>query len=261
MSSPPTYTCILLAGDRPGDPLAEIAPKKRKALLPLRGRPMVLYVLEALNAAPTVGEIVVVANNVAALETNPDVAAFARKRRLRFLEGPGGPAASVLKACEMLTGAVIVTTADNPLLTAATLGDFCGRAATAGADMVVGLAREKDVRKAFPKARRTFFRLRGGGVVGCNLFAGTAEAFAKAARGWVHVESKGKRPLAFIAHFGMFTLVRALTGMLSLANALDAVTRTLGVRLGAVMIDDPVVALNFDRLDHVAIAESLLAGK
>ena len=46
-----TYTCILLAGDRPGDPLAEIAPGKRKALLPLRGRPMVLYVLETLAAS------------------------------------------------------------------------------------------------------------------------------------------------------------------------------------------------------------------
>lgn len=261
MSSPPTYTCILLAGDRPGDPLAEIAPKKRKALLPLRGRPMVLYVLETLDAAPAVGEIVVVANSVAVLETNPDVAAFARKRRLRFLEGAGGPAASVLKACETLTGPVLVTTADNPLLTAATLEDFCARAAAEGADVVVGLAREKDIRKSFPNARRTFLRMRGGGVSGCNLFAGSAEAFVKAAGGWVDVETKRKRPLAFIAHFGVVTLVRALTGMLSLANALDAVSRTLGVRAGAVMLDDPVAAMDVDRLDHVALAESLLAGK
>lgn len=256
-----TYTCILLAGDRPGDPLAEIAPKKRKALLPLRGRPMVLYVLETLNAVPTVGEIVVVANGVAVIETNPDIAAFARKRRSRFLEGAGGPAASVLKACETLTGPVLVTTADNPLLSAATLSDFCARAGAEGAEVVVGLARETDIRKAFPKARRTIFKLWGGGVSGCNLFAGPAEAVAKAAQGWVDVESKRKRPLAFIAHFGGFTLLRALTGLLSLGKALDAVSRTLGVRIGAVMLDDPVAAMDVDRLEHVAIAESLLAGK
>lgn len=258
---PPAYTCILLAGDRPGDPLAEIAPKKRKALLPLRGRPMVLYVLETLAATPAVGEIVVVANAVAAIEANADVAAFARKRPLRFLEGAGGPAASVLKACETLLGPVLVTTADNPLLSAAALGDFCTRAAREQADVVIGLAREKDIKKAYPTARRTFLKLRGGGVSGCNLFAGPAEALAKAAQGWVDVESKRKRPLAFIAHFGAFTLVRALTGMLSLANALESVSRTLGIRAGAILLDDPVAAMDVDHLAHVAMAESLLAGK
>lgn len=255
------YTCILLAGDRPGDPLAAIAPGKRKALLPLRGRPMVLYVLETLSASPVVGEVVVVANGVAALEANPDVAAFARRRPVRFLEGACGPAASVLMACERLTGPVLVTTADNPLLGVATLDDFCARAGADAAEVVVGLARERDIRNAFPRARRTFLKMRGGGVSGCNLFAGRAEALAKAARGWVEVESKRKKPFAFIAHFGVFTLLRALTGMLSLANALDAVSRTLGVRAGAVLLNDPSAAMDVDRLDHVALAESLLAGK
>jgi GTP:adenosylcobinamide-phosphate guanylyltransferase len=255
------YTCILLAGDRPGDPLAEIAPKKRKALLPLRGRPMLLYVLETLNASPAVGEIVVVANAVAAIEANADITSFTRKRPVRFLEGAGGPAASVLKACETLAGPVLVATADNPLLTSATLDDFCTRAAADPGNVVVGLAREKDIRKHFPKARRAVLKLRGGGVSGCNLFAGSAEALSQAAQGWVDVESKRKRPLAFIAHFGAGTLLRALTGMLSLANALDAVSRTLGVRAGAVMLDDPVAAMDVDRLEHVAMAGSVLAGR
>ncbi len=254
-----TYTCILLAGDRPGDPLAEIAPGKRKALLPLRGRPMALYVLETLAASDAVGEIVVVANAVAALEANPDIAAFARAHPLRFLEGAGGPAASVLKACETLTGPVLVTTADHPLLTPAVVGDFCARASAASADVVVGLVREKDIRRAFPKARRTVLKLRGGAVSGCNLLAGSAAALTTAARGWVDVESKRRHPLAFIAHFGAFTLIRALTGMLSLNNALAAMSRTLGVQAGAVMLGDPVAALGVDRLEHMAMADSLLA--
>lgn len=251
------FTCILLAGDRPGDPLAAIAPARRKALLPLRGKPMIGYVLETLSAVPVVGEIIVVANSIAAIETNPDVAAFARKRALRFLEGADGPAASVAKAAAGLTGPVLVTTADNPLLSAATLADFCARAPAD--EVVVGLAREKDIRRAFPKARRTFLRLLGGGVSGCNLFAGNAAALRHAAQGWVDVESKRKRPLAFIAHFGFGTLLRAVTGVLSLKAALDAVSRTLGVRAGAVMLNDPLAAMDVDRLDHVAVAEMVLS--
>lgn len=254
---PPTFTCILLAGDRPRDPLAEIAPAKRKALLPLRGKPMIGYVLETLGAVPAVGEIVVVANGVAAIETNPDVAAFARKRPVRFLEGADGPAASVARAAEGLAGPVLVTTADSPLLSAATLADFCARAPTD--EVVVGLVWEKDIRKAFPTARRTFLRLLGGGVSGCTLFAGNAAALRHAAQGWVDVESKRKRPLAFIAHFGFSTLLRALTGMLSLNAALDAVSRTLGAPAGAVMLEDSLAAMDVDRLDHIAIAEMVLS--
>jgi CTP:molybdopterin cytidylyltransferase MocA len=246
LSTPHPFTAILLAGDRPGDPLAEVAPGKRKALLRLRGRPMILYVLETLSAAAVIGEIIVVANGVADIADNPDVAAFARQRPLRFLEGADGPAASVLKTCEGLEGPVLVTTADSPLLSVATLEDFCARAYDT-ADVVVGLAREKDIRKAFPDARRAV------------LFAGPAGAVAHAAAGWVEVENKRKRPLAFIAHFGGFTLLRALTGMLSLKNALDAVSKTLGVRAGAVILSDPLAAMDVDRFDHVAMAELILS--
>jgi CTP:molybdopterin cytidylyltransferase MocA len=254
------FTAILLAGDRPGDPLAEVAPGKRKALLPLRGRSMILYVLETLSATTAVEEIIVVANGVADIADNPDVAAFARQRPVRFLEGADGPAASVLKACDGIIGSILVTTADSPLLTVATLEDFCARADDTR-DVVVGVAREKDIRKAFPGARRAFLRMRDGGVSGCNLFAGSAGAVAHAAAGWVDVESKRKRPLAFIAHFGGFTLLRALTGMLSLKNALDAVSKTLGVRAGAVILNDPLAAMNVDRFDHVAMAELILSGR
>jgi hypothetical protein len=73
------------------------------------------------------------------------------------------------------------------------------------------------------------------------------------------VENKRKRPLAFIAHFGGFTLLRALTGMLSLKNALDAVSKTLGVRAGAVILSDPLAAMDVDRFDHVAMAELILS--
>ena len=254
----PTFTVILLAGDRAGDPLAEIAPGKRKALLPLRGKPMILYVLETLSAVPMIGDIVVVANSVTVIENNPAVAAFARTRPLRFVEGASGPAASVVVAAQGLAGPVLVTTADNPLLSAATLADFCSQALESNADVVVGLASEKTIRKAFPAARRSYLRLRGGGVNGCNLFAGEAVALMQAARGWGEVENKRKTPLAFIAHFGFFTLLRALTGMLSLDNALAAVSRTLGLRAGAVMLDDPLAAMDVDRFEHVAMAEMVL---
>lgn len=261
------FHTILLAGDRPGDALAQMSPGRRKALLPLRGRPMILYVLETLLAARAVGRITVVANAVADIAGSPDVAAFLAAHAdgaVDFREGAGSPAGSVLKAVQDLdiSGAVLVTTADNPLLRAETLDGFCAAVKRMdGLDAAVGLARESDIRRAFPLSKRTFIRLGGEGYSGCNLFALMPGAGPKAASAWREVEGRRKKPWQFILHFGAFTLLRALMGRLDLDQAMAAVSRTLGLRAKAVVMDDAVAAMDVDRSEHIAMAETVMADR
>ncbi len=266
MSAP--FSVILLAGDRPADVLAQRSPGKRKALLLLMGRPMILYVLETLLAARYVGNIIVVANRIPEIEGNLElqsfIAASGQGARISFREGAGSPATSVLKTMEDLKfdGPVLVTTADNPLLTPVTLDAFCAAVATGvAADAAVGLAREADIRKAFPHVKRTYIRLGGKGYSGCNLFALTAGAGPKAARAWSEVEGRRKKPWQLILHFGVWTLLRAVTGFLDLDGALRAVSRAMGLKAKAIVLDDPVAAMDVDRPDHIAIAESVLAAR
>jgi len=256
------FTVILLAGDRPGDVLAQRSPGKRKALLLLQGRPMILYVLETLLAARYVGEIVVVANRVAEIEANTDLQTFIApyKARISFREGAGSPATSVMKTMEALGGAVLVTTADNPLLTPQTLDQFCEGVGT-DADAVVGLARERVIRPAFPDVKRTYIRLGGEGYSGCNLFALTADGGPKAARAWSEVEGRRKKPWQLVMHFGVWTLLRAVTGFLDLDGAMGAVSRAMGLRAKAVILNDPIASMDVDRPDHIPMAESVLAAR
>ena len=129
------FHTILLAGDRPGDALAQISPGGRKALLVLQSRPMILHVLETLLATEAISRITVVANNVADIADNTEVAAFLTQHvvagRVDFREGAGSPAGSVLKVVEemQISDAVLITTADNPLLNPGTLAQFCAAAA------------------------------------------------------------------------------------------------------------------------------------
>ncbi len=261
---PASFTVILLAGDRPADVLAQLSPGKRKALLPLLGRPMILYVLETLLAAKHIGDIVIVANTVADIQNNSDVqAAIAPSaHRFSFREGATSPATSVLKTMEeqRFEGAVLVTTADNPLLTPATLDAFCAGVPD-DVDAAVGLARETEIRASFPHVRRTYIRLGGEGYSGCNLFALTPGAGPKAARAWSEVEGRRKKPWQLILHFGVWTLLRAVTGFLDLEGALRAVSRAMGLKAKAIVLTDPVAAMDVDRPDHIPIAESVLAAR
>ena len=261
-----TFTTILLAGDRPGDVLAEASPGKRKALLHLGGRPMVLYVLDMLLAAKHVGNIVIVANRVTEIESNADLKAFVDKAggRIAFREGAGSPATSVLKTMEDLRfdGAVLVTTADNPLLTTATLEKFCAAVvADPSIEAAVGLAPESVIRPAFPNVRRTYIRLGKEGYSGCNLFALTPGAGPKAARAWSEVEGRRKKPWQLILHFGVGTLLRAVLGFLDLEAAMRAASKTIGLTVRAIVLDDPVAAMDVDRLDHIPVAEAVLTAR
>lgn len=260
------FTVILLAGDRPGDVLAQRSPGQRKALLLLHGRPMILYVLDTLLAARRVGGIVVVANRVAEIENNPDLKAFVADHaaRVSFREGAGSPATSVLKTMDDLQfeGPVLVTTADNPLLTATTLDEFYdGVHAGEVVDAAVGLARESDIRQAFPHVKRTYIRLGGEGYSGCNLFALTASGGPKAAQAWSQVEGRRKKPWQLVLHFGVWTLIRAVTGFLDLDGALRAVSRAMGLKAKAVVLSDPVASMDVDRPDHIPMAESVLSAR
>jgi len=263
-----SFTAILLSGDRPADALAQISPGKRKALLPLLGRSMILYVLDTLLQARHIANIVIVANNVADIENSDTVQRFiagsADKARISFREGAGSPATSVLKAMEELevSGPVLVTTADNPLLSAATLDIFCeGILHGDPADAIVGLARESDIRPAFPHVRRTFIRLGKEGYSGCNLFALSAGAGQKAARAWSEVEGRRKKAWQLIIHFGVFTLLRAMIGFLDLNGAMAAASRSMGLKARAIILDDPLAAMDVDRMDHIPVAEAILAAR
>lgn len=229
---------------------------------------MILYVLETLLAARHVGSIVVVANRVPEIESNTDLQEFiagsGQSARITFREGAGSPATSVLKTMEDMhfEGPVLVTTADNPLLVPATLDSFCAAVADSGqVDAAVGLARETDIRAAFPDVKRTYIRLGGEGYSGCNLFALTAGAGPKAARAWSEVEGRRKKPWQLILHFGVWTLLRAATGFLDLDGALRAVSRAMGLTAKAIVLNDPVAAMDVDRPDHIAMAESVLAAR
>lgn len=262
------FHTILLSGDRPGDALAQVSPGKRKALLLLNGRAMITYVLDVLLASPDVEHITIVANTVSDFSAHAEIVALIEKRgashRVSFEEGAESPAASVLKAAERLggTAATLVTTADNPLLSGATLAQFCAAVrADPNLDAAVGLARESDIRLAFPDSKRTFIRLGGAGYSGCNLFALMPGVAPKAARAWREVEGRRKKPWQLILHFGIFTLLRALLGMLDLSKAFAAASGTLGLRAKPIVLDDAVAAMDVDRTEHIAIAEQVLTSR
>lgn len=263
MRDQPTFTAIVLAGDRTGKDPARGLFGGRKALLRLAGRPMVGYVLAALSAARAVGDIFVVANRAQKIEQGLK-AAGEKTRRARFIEGTDSPVKSVIRAIEQLKlkYPVLVVTGDNPLLTTREAESFCRKALAArGFDVAVAVAEKSRLMREMPEARRTFVPLKGDAWGGCNMFALLNESALNAARFWIEVERNRKKTVHMVAALGLPVLFGSLTRTLSLEEGFRKVSARLGARILPLPVDDIRVAMDVDKPADAAAVEAALEEK
>jgi len=259
VSSAAPEDVIVLAGDRgPNDPVAASQRVAGKVLVELAGRSLLARALDAVAALPAVRRVWLVCPDRAEyLEIAR--AALPERIELNRLAPADGPAASVAAALARAgQRPALVITGDHPLLRPEWLADFAARAVERDADAVAGVADARRVAERFPDSRRTRYRFADVPACGTNLFwfaAGQGEAVADA---WRAFERDRKRPWKMVSKLGWGTLLRYLTGRLTLDRAAVALSDALGLRLALVLVDDPEAAVDVDSLDDLRLAGQVL---
>lgn len=251
-----------MAGSRAGaDPLALATGVAHKALTPVAGVAMLERVLATLATSRRIGRIVVCGLDEA-------VAGDFEKRTgsgtpIELIRGDRTPSASAALAIQELGLAppVLITTADHPLLSPATLDAFCERATAINADATFGLVPVNLVHAAFPGSRRTAFRFRDGGFCGCNLYALLTTKGYAALREWTQVEAERKRPWRMLKILGYGTLLRFVLGRLSLADLTGVVFARTGLSVRPVLLTDPAAGFDVDTPEQRLAAERFLQAK
>lgn len=256
------FTAIILAGVRPtGDPVAEAAGVACKAFIPVGGRPMVLRVLDALEAARQIGMIMLCGPPQESIEQQPELKARIAEDRLKWVAGQSTPSLSTQHVLQSLSdnAPVLVTTADHALLNAQIIDYFCAEARRAGCDVAVGLASYAEVMSAFPETRRTAIKFQDGSYCGCNLFAFLNRQSYRAAQFWRRIEQQRKNPLKMMRILGWRAVLRYLAGKLPLNDALGYLSRQMGLRAGVVMLPFPEAAVDVDTIGDWKFVQSLVA--
>ncbi len=255
----PGWTALVLAGQRPGvDPVAAQFGLEAKALVPVAGELMLNRVLMALADAPEIGRIVVLAQNAEALLAHPDLAWAAADRKITARASGRTISGSVLSAVKdpAIGLPVLVTTADNVMLTPAAISEFLHAAGSA--DVSVALVEKSRLEAAVGRNRRTWLRFRDGAFTGANLFALSAPAANNALRFWERVEQDRKSVLRLAAHFGPALMVRMLLRRMTVHEALAAAGSKLGARVAPVLLSDGRMGVDVDKPEDHALAERLL---
>jgi hypothetical protein len=180
--------------------------------------------------------------------------------RVEIVRGGETPAVSVEVTIESLglTPPLLITTADHPLLTAATVDEFCEASKAFDGDVTFGVAAADRVAATFPGIRRTVHRFRGEQVCGCNLFALLSISGCTAPRLWRRVEGYRKQPWRMVAMLGPIVLLRFVLGRLALSDVAPIIQSRLGLRAQPIRLSDPAAGFDVDTVAQREMAEKYL---
>jgi len=250
------FTIVILAAQREGrlDPLAAQAGVTHKCLVPIQGRPLLAHVLGALATIEGV-DIIRIAVEPGAEEMLRPIA-DASGLPVAFVAAADTITDSVYAAAAGSAGPVVITTADNVLLTPAAVRRAADRLAS-GDDMVIALARKEDVLLAHPEGQRRFYRFRDGEFSNCNLYGVSR-------RGLVFAETFreggqfAKNPMRFARAVGFLNLVILRLGLMTLDRAMERLGRRFGLRVSALVLADGAQAIDVDNQRTHRIAAELL---
>ncbi|TNE35007.1 MAG: 4-diphosphocytidyl-2C-methyl-D-erythritol synthase [Alphaproteobacteria bacterium] len=250
-------TTLVLAGSRPGaDPLLVGTGLSSKALFPIRGKPMLAWVLEALTGAPEIGRVLVVAQDIQALRSSPYLA---QAESIDWRISQGGIADAVRATICDCDGPLLVTTADNVLLTPQMVAQFLRDAGSS--DVAVGLVSRDRIAAAGHSTQRTWLTFKGGQWSGANLFYLGGRQVGPLLDFWQGIEQDRKKGWKIVGAFGPLLLLGAILRLIDIHTFAARVAARFGLSAKVVNMEAAEACIDADKPADIPVIEAILTAR
>ena len=259
-----TPTILILAGKREGkiDPLAEQAGVSHKAVVPIRGKPLITWVLEAAEQAWPGAPILVSIHDGGVIAPLPIVERLTASGRLRIVEAREGIVESLEAAAETNDAfPLLITTGDNVLVTPEALRRLHDEAMAADAGAALSLATREQILAAHPEGQRRFYEFKDKAISNCNAYWLRDRSALKAAESFRGGGQFIKTPGAILKAFGLWNLIGFRRKWWVLDKAMRNLSRRFGVKIAPVFVTDGALAVDVDNERTYKIAETLLESR
>jgi GTP:adenosylcobinamide-phosphate guanylyltransferase len=220
---------IVLAGGIPeeNDQLYAYTQGGAKALVDIAGKPMVQWVVDALDRAPSVGDLIVVGL--------PPGSSLNCSKPLSLLEDQGSMLRNIKAGVDRLavshptdTHALIVSS-DIPSITPEIVEWRIDVARAADVDLDYAVVERSTMEARFPRSNRSYVRLRDVEVCGGDINVARL-ALAQDEDLWTRLIEARKNALRQAALFGFGTLFLVMARRLTLPDAERRVSAQLGLK-------------------------------
>ena len=238
---------VVTAGWSPNedDPLVEYTQGGSKALIPIAGKPMIAYVVEALADSRYVEHIVIVGLDPGASVQFPTA--------VEHVPDAGGLLANTQAGINYAQArfpdldGILLSSSDVPTITPAIVDAFIEDCVRSDHDLYYSIVERSVMEKRFPGSRRSYVHLREGDFAGGDLLL-IRPSLTFSNRGlWQDLARARKSPLRQARMLGVWTFVKLIARRLSLADAERRARKVLDVHGRGVPFPYAEVGMDVDK--------------
>jgi GTP:adenosylcobinamide-phosphate guanylyltransferase len=246
------YDVIIMAGhDAMATPLSEATGQPCKALIPIAGRPMIHYLIQALQASDCMARLAVV--GVSPEEIAPDKATV-------FVPNQGSLVANLSAALDALQASdpVLVASTDIPLLTPQAVRDLVERCEGQALDLGYPIVERQVMEAQYPGSGRTFVPLVEGNFAGGDLFYLRPPVFRDNAAMFASLSARRKSAWQLARLMGAAIPLRYALKRLRIRDLERRAQRLLRADCRAIISPFAELAMDVDKPHHLELVRRAL---
>lgn len=242
---------LVVAGSPNEKTLKEVSKASYEALIEIEGKPMLSYVLEALQKSSKINRVVVVGpKEIIPVLPSDFLWANSKNSLLENVE----VGIDALKDSKQ----VLFLTSDIPLITTKAIEDFLKLCQKRTADLYYSAISKEVVEEKYPDTKRTYVKLKEGKFTGGSLVLFNPAVFKKCIPTGKKIIEARKQPLKICKILGYGFLLKFVLGLVDLEEAEKKVSGILGVN-GAVIISSYAeIGVDVDKVDDFNLVSNIL---
>ena len=239
--------CAVLAGGVPQaeDLLYEYTQGRPKALIELVGKPMLQWVLDALDQAESVSRIIVVG-----LSPNYGISAA---KLVDFVPDQGSLLKNVIAGTEKAltlnpdAEQVLLSSSDIPLLTPGMVESFVNSCSDPEVDIHYAVLSKESMESRFPDSHRTYGKFVDGHIAACDIHMIAPQLIYKHQDLFSSLLSDRKSVIKQALNLGPGFLLKYATGRLSLVEFERKLLQKFDINARVVQVDSPEMGMDADK--------------
>lgn len=247
---------VILAGGKDTSSLENNHKLNNKSLLMINDIPMIEYVVDALNQAQEVQNIVVVGPQL-------DLAVHIEKKVNKILESTDSIIENINIGIDYFNHnhKIILLTSDIPLITGEMIDDFIKKCREHEAFLFYPFISKEIILKKYPTTIRSYAILKEGTFCGGNMVIISRPIFDKNKLLLNEVYQKRKDIKKYITLLGMKFVVKYLFKCLTIKEIEDRAAEIVGFPVKGIMVGDPEMMIDLDKLGDYELILQILNSK
>jgi len=244
---------LILAGNKEKGPLEIATNVENKALIIIDKKPIIEYVVDALNKTDKIDRVVVIGP---VKELYP----YIGKKVEKILE----PGDSILENMEMglkyynSENNLLILTSDIPLITPQAIEEFVKINIERGALIGYPIITKSKIIEKYPSTVRTYFKMKEGIFCGGNIVFFKPEIFFKQKMLIQELFNIRKSTWKYAKIFGFKFIIKFLLKTLTLEDIENKITKIIGCKSAAIMISYPEIMIDLDKISDFELIKQCL---